>query len=347
MLQTETKKSRIELCEAYQAKYLVNSELEWLIECGNIRESVYFKGATGDRYTIYVAVKRTKNIIDLHNIWNTYSHGTSSGNHMGILRGYVLNMVTLANNYWYSGCGGTFRQIMRQGVQPRNPRKQWTIRYCRSAYLCKLNDSTEFTPWLGMKIDIKNGVLVNKPNRKSIKDYKLAKDTDRERRKANRLANKNNAEALTRYHAANGNFALLPMDDVFKHRNVEYRTDIMNFYGLEKILNTLETKVEDEDTIDGRFYRLINVKIPDLASGQARHNWGLYLEMINPSTGESHFEGIANVAGQRGAWGGSNINEATVKAALSWRDGDGIVTTGRTWDVKATSSNYVIPIKLT
>jgi hypothetical protein len=176
----------------------------------------------------------------------------------------------------------------------------------------------------------------------------MAKNTDRNVRKANRIANKNNADALARYHAAKGNYALLPMDDVFKHRNVEYRTDIMNFYGLEKVLGTLETKVEDEDTIDGRFYRLINVKIPDLATGQERHEWGLYLEMINPSTGESHFEGIANVRNEgRRAWGGGTINEATVKAALSWRDGDGIVATGRTWDVKATSNNYVIPIKLT
>ena len=120
----------------------------------------------------------------------------------------------------------------------------------------------------------------------------------------------------------------------------------MNFHGLEKILATLETKVEDEDTIDGRFYRLINVEIPDLASGQDRNDWGLYLEMINPSTGESHFEGVANVDGARG-WGNSNIEEATVKAALSWRDCDGVISTGDTWKAKSTSANYVKPIILT
>ena len=48
MLRTETKKSRQEQCSAYVNKYIENRELEWLIECGNIRESVYFKGATGD-----------------------------------------------------------------------------------------------------------------------------------------------------------------------------------------------------------------------------------------------------------------------------------------------------------
>ena len=72
--------------------------------------------------------------------------------------------------------------------------------------------------------------------------------------------------------------------------------------------------------------------------------------MINPSTGESHFEGIANVIGEGmtiGSWRNENIEEATVKAALSWRDGDGIISTGETWKSKSTSANYVKPIILT
>ena len=339
--------SRSEQMKAYQARYLLNSKVEWLIECGKIRENVFFKGETGDRYTIYIATKRNQNTVDFHSIYNSYDHGTNDGEHIAVIKDYVLRVINPGHRHWHYSCGYTVKQLMRQGVAPIDHKKHWKIRYCRSSFLMRMFDGTEFTPWIGMKIDLKTGLLVNKPTRATTKLYNMAKDTDRKARKANRIANKNNADALVRYHAAKGNYALLPMDDVFKHRNVEYRTDIMNFYGLEKILGTLETKVEDEDTIDGRFYRLINVKIPDLATGQERHEWGLYLEMINPSTGESHFEGIANVAGQRGAWGGSNINEATVKAALSWRDGDGIVTTGRTWDVKATSSNYVIPIKLT
>ena len=340
--------SRSEQMKAYQARYLLNSKVEWLIECGKIRENVFFKGETGDRYTIYIATKRNRNTVDFHSIYNSYDHGTNDGEHIAVIKDYVLRVINPGHRHWHYSCGYTVRQLMRQGVAPIDHKKHWKIRYCRSSFLMRMFDGTEFTPWIGMKIDLKTGLLVNKPTRATTKLYNMAKDTDRKVRKANRIANKNNADALVRYHAAKGNYALLPMDDVFKHRNVEYRTDIMNFYGLEKILGTLETKVEDEDTIDGRFYRLINVKIPDLATGQERHEWGLYLEMINPSTGESHFEGIANVINEgRRAWGGSAINEATVKAALSWRDGDGIITTGRTWDVKANSDNYVIPIKLT
>ena len=69
--------------------------------------------------------------------------------------------------------------------------------------------------------------------------------------------------------------------------------------------------------------------------------------MINPSTGESHFEGVANVANTNGRWGSGNIQEATVKAALSWRDGDGLVQTGQTWNAVSTSDNYIPPVKMT
>ena len=342
--------NRAEQAKNYRSKYLENNKVEWLIEHGKIRENVYFKGETGDRYTIYVATKRNKNVVDFHTIFNAYDHGTSSGDHIATIKDYVIHMVGRTGRYWHSSVGYTIKQLMRQGVCPRDHLKHWKIRFCRSAFFMRLHDNTEFTPWIGMKLDLQTGTLLNKPIKQSVLDYRKAKETDKHSRKANRIANKNNADALLRYHAAKGNFALLPIDDVFKHRNVEYRTDIINFHGLEKILKTLETKIEDEDTIDGRFYRLINVNIPDLASGQERHQWGLYLEMINPSTGESHFEGVANAKGTPsvGGWrSGGELESATVKAALSWRDGDGMIQTGQTWNAISSNANYVPPVKMT
>ena len=336
---------------AFQAKYISNSRLEWLIECGNIQEIVYFKGATGDRYSIYIAIKRSKSKIDLYNINNTYSHNVEKGNHIATIENYVLRIVGKSVDYWHGdNCGYVMRQLIRKGIQPKNHQKQWTVRFCRSTHFMRMFDKTEFSPWIGMKVDLKTGKLLNKPNKKSLLAYNNAKDFDRSRRKANRIANKNNADALVRYHEAKGNFALLPIDDIFKHRNVEYRTDILNFHGLEKVLSTLETKVEDEDTIDGRFYRLLNVKIPDNAFGREGFSWewGLYLEMINPSTGESHFEGIANVTNNPDFGNNNSIDEPTVKAALSWRDGDGIMQTdGNAWSSRSTTDNYVIPTRLT
>ena len=335
--------------EDYGARYLNNAKVEWLIEHGKIRDVVYFRGAIGDRYTIYVATKRNKNVVDFHTVHNSYDYGTTQGTHIATITDYVLRICSEHRAYWHSSSGYILKQLMRQGVEPRNPNKQWKIRYCRSAFIMKLWDKTAFTPWIGMKIDLKTGNLVNKPTKQSINFYNTAKNTDRATRRRNRIANKNNHEANQRYLAADGNYALLPIDDIFKLRNTDRRNDILNFHGLEKVISTLETKVEDEDTIDGRFYRLINVNIPDLSTGFEEANWGLYLEMINPSTGESHFEGIANAEGTGPArgWRNDSIKEATVKAALSWRDGDGIISTGETWRSESTSNNYVKPIILT
>ena len=68
--------------------------------------------------------------------------------------------------------------------------------------------------------------------------------------------------------------------------------------------------------------------------------------MINPSTGESHFEGVPNVTDAQ--WG-NRLEEATVKAALTWRDGDLAIKNGSTWihsDSGGHSDNYVVPVVL-
>ena len=361
MLQTETSKSRYALCEKYIAKHIENSELEWLIEYGNIRESIYFKGATGDRYTIYVATKRSQNIIDFHSIYNSSSYDTTAGRHIGVLKGYVLTIVDPANS-WYTDCGYTFKQLMRQGVMSKkNP---WTIRYCRSAHFAKLEDKTEFTPCIGMKIDLATGKLINKPNKKSVKEYTKAKETDRRMRKANALANKNNREALERYRKAGGDtkvargwnpepgavsinadgkidWDMIPMDDVFKHRNATLRSNILEHYGINAVLDTLSHDVVDIDFIDGREYKLLNVVIPDNSTSDSRDRKCLYLQMINPSTGENHFEGVANV----GNWNAPK--EATVKEALSWRDGDREMLNMNGFGKNDTKVEYIKPIKLT
>ena len=364
MLQTETKKDRRDLCSAYVAKSLVNKELEWLIECGDIRESIYFKGATGDRYTIYMAVKRTQNIIDLHSIYNSFSYGTENGRHVGILRGYILETIG-SGDYWRNNCGYTFRQIMRQGIMSKN--NPWTIRFCRSSYFVRLDDKTEFTPWTGMKIDLATGKLINKPNRKSVKEYKKAKETDRRTRKANALSNKNNREALERYRKAGGdtnaarsrwvgadwkraevnegteniNWDMIPMDDIFKHRNATLRSNILEHYGINAVLDTLSHETIDIDFIDDREYKLLNVVIPDNSNVDRRDEKCLYLQMINPSTGENHFEGIANVNN----WNGPK--EATVKEALSWRDGDREILQMHNYGDRDKEVTYIKPIKLT
>ncbi len=131
------------------------------------------------------------------------------------------------------------------------------------------------------------------------------------------------------------------MDDMFKHRNATLRSNILEHYGINAVLKTLKYNTVDIDFIDGREYKLLDVLIPNLASGQLQNSRCLYLQMLNPSTGESHFEGVANI----GAWNAPK--EATVKAALAWRDGDREMLIGDGWENRGKTVEYIKPIKLT
>ena len=374
MLQTETSKTRKEIFDNYLAnkgsKYLINKQLEWLIEEGNIRESIYFKGETGDRYTIYIASRRNRSIIDFTTVSNSYSHGTELANTIATLRGYILTMH--GSGYSWNpeyGLGDTFKQLMRQGVMSKA--HPWKIKFCRSAFMVKLKDGTEFTPFKDMQIDLRKGTLLNKPIRSAAKAYIEAKETDRIQRKRNYVANKNNTDALKRYKDAGGdtnaarsgwvrngsrnnwqraevgagtekiNWDMIPIDDVFKHRNATLRSNILEHYGIDALLKTLEHDVVDIDFIDKREYKLLNVEIPDESMGTSETYKGLYLQMLNPSTGESHFEGIANV----GNWNAPK--EATVKEALAWRDGDRDIQNLNDYDSQNTKTKYIVPVKLT
>jgi hypothetical protein len=245
----------------------------------------------------------------------------------------------------------------------------------------KTHDGNEFSPWFGMKIDLKTGLLANKIHKDSVKVYKIAKNQDKAQRKRNYIANRENTKALERYRKSGGNtesarggwnkasqrwiqpevgvgveninWDMVPIDDVFRHRNATLRSNIIEHYGMNAILATLEIKVVDEDTIDGRYYKLLDVTIPDFSNVRSIDDpvnntdsyKGLYLEMINPSTGESHFEGVPN-AGNDG-WSNNSLKEATVKAALAWRDNDLLVQTGNQWRSNSPSgSEYVKPIVL-
>ena len=139
----------------------------------------------------------------------------------------------------------------------------------------------------------------------------------------------------------------VPMDDVFKHRNATLRSNIIEHYGMNAIIETLEHVVVDEDVIDGRPYKLIDVTIPDYTDTTIDGTTqGLYLQMINPSTGESHFEGVPNLGQFNGF--GPRLTEATVKAALTWRDGDVQIRESETWRIGEMGSedDYVVPVVL-
>ena len=331
---------------------------------------LFTKGDTGDRYHIYNFIKKSKNVIDIYQTYNQYDHGTQSGAYVGNIKDYVL---TIDGDQTWSGWKGSqgdlLKNLLKKGVGPNVAKKHWKIRFCRSAYFMRTHDGNEFTPWHGIKVNIKTGLLVNKPNRESIATYTNAKDADKAQRRRNYIANKENRAALKRYKDAGGDTELarrwnadpleiennmaqmdwskVPMDDVFKHRNATLRSNIIEHYGMNAIIETLEHVIVDEDVIDGRPYKLIDDTIPDYSDTTIDGTTqGLYLEMLNPSTGESHFEGVPNL-GQSNGWG-ARLTEATVKAALAWRDGDVQIRESETWRIGEMGSedDYITPVVL-
>jgi len=363
--------SQIKFDEYTHCSVINNAKVEWLIKHGNINNNVFFKGETGDRYSIYIFIKRNKNNVDIYSIWNQYGHDTDLGSHIATLnKDYTLKIMNGKKWGWKGAAGEIFKQLMRQGVCPygaeKGKDKIYSIRYCRSAYFVKTHDGNEFTPWLGMKINLKTGLLVNKPTREAKNEYNTAKNQDKAQRKRNYIANRENTKALNRYRNAGGDtevargwrgepgkgtenidWDMIPMDDVFRHRNATLRSNIIEHYGMNAIVGILDHQVVDQDTIDGRLYKLLDVTIPDFSDNSPGFDGsykGLYLEMINPSTGESHFEGIPNV--QVSKWG-SGLKEATVKAALAWRDDDLSIMDGNNWRNQHPEGNdYIKPIIL-
>jgi len=131
----------------------------------------------------------------------------------------------------------------------------------------------------------------------------------------------------------------LPIDDVFKLQNVSHRRYIIDYYGMDTILATLESRVIDTDVINDNSYELIEVNIPFRNRGDGMDEQiGTYLRMVNPSTDEIHFEGVPNynknfASDSDRQWARDNtILSPTVKGALAWRDNE---------------TRYTIPKKIT
>lgn len=190
------------------------------------------------------------------------------------------------------------------------------IRYVRIDYIYKDLNGVVTTPWDGMKMDF-DGNIVNKPPKKVMKRTKEILDNDRGIRNRQARSRYHNEKALERLEMSRGKLdgTFLQMEDVFKLHNVSQRRQVIEYFGMDNILATLDAETVDENTIDGRPYSLVKVSLPDIEQESGVRKC-LYLRMVNPSTAEIHFEGIGN----KGHWDG--IKEETVNAALAWRDSE-------------------------
>ena len=164
--------------------------------------------------------------------------------------------------------------------------------------------------WSGMKICLDTYKILNKPPKSKLKDAERWFEVTRLNRNASARsirANNSAQERLSIYQNTN-NKADLDKKDVFRLFNVSERRVVIDAFGMDNILAECNQKVLNEDVIDGRPYKVVSVEIED----KAAHNkvrWCNYLQMVNPSTKEIHFEGIPN-------------DNNTVLEALAWRDGE-------------------------
>ena len=197
---------------------------------------------------------------------------------------------------------------------------------CRTSYGYKLFtfDGVERGMYSNIVFD-HDGNLVSGTPKRSKKVYNEWYKVMRQRNNSASKVRYHNKKAIDRYDKwrISSDNPTPPISDVFKHTNADRRTKLISHYGLDKVLDTLDSKVIDKDTINNNYYELISVKIPETSMEDGWRN-GTYLSMINPSTGETHLEGVPNPRDSVSLpheW--TKIKSPTVKAALAWRDDDG------------------------
>ena len=187
----------------------------------------------------------------------------------------------------------------------------------------------------GIKLDLTTLEQLNKCPKKLEKQYANWLEVTRLQRNARARARNANRRALERLEDFRmGDTDAIEMDDAFRLFNVSDRREVIAHFGMDTILASRDSKVINTDTIDGRKYELVQVGVEDV-SFPDRVRWCNYLRMINPSTGEIHFEGVPNVVTP-------NFNNKLEKPfpinkvtqALAWRDGDDL-------------NNYIKPVVLT
>ena len=218
--------------------------------------------------------------------------------------------------------------------------------------LVTFSDGSKSVFFKGMKISYRGKPVLPYP-RKYVEKTEMVLQEMRERKNALQRLYYHRKKAADRFEAAAVfgddnkrwrtpkyvDVSQLPIDDVFKLQNVSHRKYIIDHYGMDTILASLESRVIDSDVINNNPYDLIEVVIPFTNRGDGDgEQKGTYLRMVNPSTGEIHFEGVPNynkyfASDSDRQWARDNtILSPTVRAALAWRDNE---------------TRYTIPIKLT
>jgi len=250
---------------------------------------------------------------------------TKDGLHMNVYRGRWRTQGTKIGDYAY-----WFRAFLNLGMIGNV-----SLRHLRLYTLMNCN-GTEVATYFPLKIDW-NGNLVSRVPKAAIKKATEAHTEDRRIKNNNARSNYQNTRVvrLMKLAKSTNNWDKLKCSDVFCLNNVAKRTELIEHFGIDNILATLEHEVVDKEVIDGRKYELLRFAMPNIRMMRGSGvlptpltRPATYLKMINPSTGESCVEGIPN---NKIEWK-SEVDMMTVREALAWRDGE---------------STYNVPVALT
>ena len=223
----------------------------------------------------------------------------------------------------------TFRGFLSMGII-----SNMELRYLRNGTLINCNE-TEIATFYPIKIDW-NGNLLSKISKKVKLFTEECHKENREIINAAARSNYGNTRVVKLIKEAKntGNWHKIKSADVFSLTNVARRTELIEHFGMDTILEDIDHEVVDKAEIDGRKYELLRFQFPRSERVSAdRVNFttpATYLKMINPSTGETCVEGVPNNVENN--WS-RNITTHTVKQALAWRDND--------------SKDYLVPVALT
>jgi len=333
--------------------------IEDLMKNGKVDEALITRGGAKFTYHMYYFVKVRKNKINVYQ-GNTWQQGK-----------YIKTPIAKLTNEYIMLCPAAQKKHHWDALSNNNPiiPKKWSIwdiggflslnllyngftRFSRGYDIMSVNGK-EFMPFSNrMKFDW-NGNLLSKIPKWANQEYNKYIDIDKSTRNTMARGRYHDKAAIKRYEEAGNNLELVPITDVFKHRNSDRRAKLINHFGLEQVLHPYKQNVVDKATVNGLPYELVQITIPlqtDDWTGSTlvRHPDKLctYLKMTNPSTGEYHLEGVATKEDQQ--W--DCIADLTVKSALAWRDGENNVS--RRWDTAEHDGGlsdyaYVEPTTLT
>ena len=210
----------------------------------------------------------------------------------------------------------TFRGFLSMGIIPYAG-----LRYLRNGTLVNFSDK-EVATFYPMKVDWDGNLLSRIPKKVKLFTEKCYKD-DKDIKNSAARSNYGNTRVVRLIKEAKelDNWDKVKPVDVFSLTNVAKRTELIEHFGMDTILESVPNMCVDKDEIDGRKYELLRFSFP---AGNSRPLDidtipATYLKMINPSTGETCVEGVPNNAINN--WS-NDITMNTVKAALAWRDGD-------------------------